>query len=159
MNYKERSTMDAVATKQDTRGKRYSNDDFKIIAATEYESRVSAADETEYKLSLVGFDHADLLYAAIKANHAKNTGRQLKQSPSFGGNSDINIEWSQTLQADEGVKPGQHHVVTSKIGYLIRTMGKRVFEKEPAQLHRDIVALEGPAAEKRRLSTRTLPSC
>ena len=38
-------------------------------------------------LSLVGCNHKDLLYAAIRENHVQITGRPLTPQPSFGGNS------------------------------------------------------------------------
>ena len=70
-------------------------------------------------LSLVGYNHKDLLYSAIRVHHVQATGRSLADIPSFGGHSGLTIDWG---KINFGSNIGRNHAGS---GSGIFTKGSR----------------------------------
>ena len=82
-------------------------------------------------LSLVGYNHNDLLYSSIRANHVQVTGRPLASIPTFGGNSGLTVDWS---KLNYGTSSGESRASAAEasramLGIIVRTLGRGIFQQ------------------------------
>ena len=93
----------------------------------------------------MGYNHKDLLYAAIRENHVQITGRPLAPTPSFGGNSGLKIDWEKLNYGtiSDTSKAAAAELSRTTIGMIVRTLGKGIFAESSQGIFVALFKIDG----------------
>ena len=101
---------------------------------------------------MVGYNHKDLLYAAIQADHARATGRPLAKLPSFGGHSGLIVEWGKMHYVPGCTSQDESAAEHSRktLGVIALTLGRKIFGETSEGIFASLLRAAKPNLQRQR---------